>query len=81
MDPRPLEEADPELAGRLMKLVAGNGYFDPLNPDRYARIKGDQVLVFEHGKPGYTVIPGDPAGRNDPCPCGSGKKMKKCCGK
>jgi len=19
------------------------------------------------------------AGRNDPCPCGSGKKMKKCC--
>lgn len=22
-----------------------------------------------------------PAGRNDPCPCGSGKKYKKCCGK
>jgi hypothetical protein len=21
-----------------------------------------------------------PAGRNDPCPCGSGKKYKKCCG-
>ena len=20
-------------------------------------------------------------GRNDPCPCGSGKKHKKCCGK
>ena len=20
-------------------------------------------------------------GRNDPCPCGSGKKLKKCCGK
>ena len=20
------------------------------------------------------------SGRNDPCPCGSGKKMKKCCG-
>ena len=20
------------------------------------------------------------AGRNDPCPCGSGKKYKKCCG-
>ena len=19
-------------------------------------------------------------GRNDPCPCGSGKKLKKCCG-
>lgn len=23
----------------------------------------------------------DQAGRNDPCPCGSGKKYKKCCGK
>jgi preprotein translocase subunit SecA len=20
-----------------------------------------------------------PVGRNDPCPCGSGKKFKKCC--
>ena len=24
---------------------------------------------------------GPPVGRNDPCPCGSGKKYKKCCGK
>jgi preprotein translocase subunit SecA len=24
---------------------------------------------------------GDKIGRNDPCPCGSGKKYKKCCGK
>lgn len=23
----------------------------------------------------------DHPGRNDPCPCGSGKKFKKCCGK
>ncbi len=23
----------------------------------------------------------DAPGRNDPCPCGSGKKYKKCCGK
>jgi uncharacterized protein YecA (UPF0149 family) len=23
---------------------------------------------------------GEKAGRNDPCPCGSGKKYKKCCG-
>lgn len=23
----------------------------------------------------------DKVGRNDPCPCGSGKKYKKCCGK
>ncbi|HEX9205848.1 MAG TPA: SEC-C metal-binding domain-containing protein, partial [Candidatus Deferrimicrobiaceae bacterium] len=24
--------------------------------------------------------PGAKIGRNDPCPCGSGKKYKKCCG-
>ncbi len=24
---------------------------------------------------------GGTPGRNDPCPCGSGKKYKKCCGK
>ncbi|HJZ13258.1 MAG TPA: SEC-C metal-binding domain-containing protein [Acidobacteriota bacterium] len=23
---------------------------------------------------------GEKVGRNDPCPCGSGKKYKKCCG-
>lgn len=28
-----------------------------------------------------TVIKGKKIGRNDPCPCGSGKKYKKCCGK
>ena len=26
------------------------------------------------------VVRGDKIGRNDPCPCGSGKKYKKCCG-
>jgi len=28
-----------------------------------------------------TVRDEDKVGRNDPCPCGSGKKYKKCCGK
>ena len=26
-----------------------------------------------------TVVKGEQVGRNDPCPCGSGKKYKKCC--
>ncbi|MFJ8065005.1 SEC-C metal-binding domain-containing protein [Psychrobacillus sp. NPDC096426] len=29
----------------------------------------------------FNVIDGGKVGRNDPCPCGSGKKYKKCCGK
>ena len=28
-----------------------------------------------------TVVKGKQVGRNDPCPCGSGKKYKKCCGR
>lgn len=28
-----------------------------------------------------TVVNETKIGRNDPCPCGSGKKYKKCCGK
>jgi preprotein translocase subunit SecA len=28
-----------------------------------------------------TVVKGEKVGRNDPCPCGSGKKYKKCCGR
>ena len=32
-------------------------------------------------KVGSTIIRKDEkVGRNDPCPCGSGKKYKKCCG-
>ena len=26
------------------------------------------------------VVPTAKVGRNDPCPCGSGRKYKKCCG-
>jgi len=31
-------------------------------------------------KPQTFVRDGEKVGRNDPCPCGSGKKYKKCCG-
>jgi Predicted metal-binding protein related to the C-terminal domain of SecA len=36
-------------------------------------------LYLEQKKSG-TIVKGDKVGRNDPCPCGSGKKYKKCCG-
>lgn len=44
---------------------------------------GDQ-WYFSNGKdPSRVTIvrEGDKIGRNDPCPCGSEKKYKKCCGK
>ncbi|MDE8735483.1 SEC-C metal-binding domain-containing protein, partial [Eubacteriales bacterium DFI.9.88] len=32
-------------------------------------------------KKSKTVVKGEKIGRNDPCPCGSGKKYKNCCGR
>lgn len=37
-------------------------------------------LYLEQKKSG-TIVKGPKIGRNDPCPCGSGKKYKHCCGR
>ena len=37
-------------------------------------------LYLEQKKSG-TIVKGHKVGRNDPCPCGSGKKYKHCCGR
>ena len=39
-----------------------------------------KALYLEQKKSG-TVVKGPKVGRNDPCPCGSGRKYKQCCGK
>ena len=36
--------------------------------------------LYKEQKLSGTVVKGQKVGRNDPCPCGSGKKYKKCCG-
>ena len=36
--------------------------------------------LFREQKNSGTVVKDKKVGRNDPCPCGSGKKYKKCCG-
>lgn len=44
-------------------------------------IKVEGKWYFDEGKliPSTVVRDGVKVGRNDPCPCGSGKKYKKCC--
>jgi len=32
-----------------------------------------------HDRPGRQLVNLARVGRNDPCPCGSGRKFKKCC--
>ena len=69
------------VAGGRMPVAGGEdeGYWKPVE-DRSAR---DVVQEAEAPWAGAgTYRRSEPkVGRNDPCPCGSGKKYKKCCGK
>lgn len=65
-------------------------YFNMLNakaPWLYELAQWDDILTKERRKEitkeyrsSKTVVKEKKVGRNDPCPCGSGKKYKKCCG-
>ena len=41
----------------------------------------EQRRLYKEQKESTTIRKEKKVGRNDPCPCGSGKKYKKCCGK
>ncbi len=45
---------------------------------RFARIEG--AWRYIGAAPQKPTVAAPKAGRNDPCPCGSGLKFKKCCG-
>ncbi|MBQ9767784.1 MAG: SEC-C domain-containing protein [Lachnospiraceae bacterium] len=47
--------------------------------DSILTVERRKELYLEQKKSG-TVRKDKKVGRNDPCPCGSGKKFKKCCG-
>ena len=66
-----------EIAGSLVKI---NAYWQderqkqPTGPLRDGRGFGDACAVVPVVREGAKI------GRNEPCPCGSGKKFKRCCG-
>lgn len=72
--PVPLEQSDPELAEHLRQIA------NRCHPVvRTLVVEGRSRLFVRHD--GSRVIKHtQPPGRNDLCPCGSGKKYKKCCG-
>jgi hypothetical protein len=45
----------------------------------FVRALKESYLEAASGKKKPFVRPGSKIGRNDPCPCGSGKKYKQCC--
>jgi len=48
----------------------------------FRRLDGRWLFVDGRVAGGGTYVRNEPkVGRNDPCPCGSGKKHKKCCGR
>lgn len=70
--PIPLEQSDPELAELLGWVCQHNS-----KAERKDRI----VVSIDHEYAAFATVVAKPTvGRNDPCPCGSGRKYKKCCG-
>jgi uncharacterized protein len=69
----PLEDAIGELSGWSAFLDAAQE-----DQDGWATSPEDAGLAFAD-TPLPFVDPLKGVGRNDPCPCGSGKKFKKCC--
>ena len=62
----------------VAQIFEKNGwkYTIELEPDQPEDIADLEILL----NPPKTVVAEKKIGRNDPCPCGSGKKYKKCCG-
>ena len=59
--------------------IRPQGAMKPPSENNFEKLK---VRGADGGQENKKVKPKDIAkiGRNDPCPCGSGKKYKKCCG-
>jgi preprotein translocase subunit SecA len=75
---------DPGLTQRqLAQRAAQNSMLDLTRTIERRKEKEMAALQFVGGEASakkQPVLAQKKAGRNDPCPCGSGKKYKKCCG-
>jgi preprotein translocase subunit SecA len=74
----------PQEAERLRQQ--GLKYSGAEEVEQFAAAKKIQNSQAQGGAPAEEkksepIVNKDKVGRNDPCPCGSGKKYKKCCGK
>jgi len=74
-----LDEAD--LAEYLVDRYPGETLSrDDLIDEACHAVQDLRVYWLDHAPRPQTVRVTPKPGRNDPCPCGSGKKYKKCCG-
>jgi hypothetical protein len=68
-------EAEDKLAKQERRMRAMRGSFQAPAAAEPAQARHDYL----ERKPAPFLRTEKPVGRNDPCPCGSGKKYKKCC--
>ena len=61
-------------SGRYPPAGAWTGWVSALEEKYQSKFRDDGSVRGETFKKQYTDV-----NRNDPCPCGSGKKFKKCC--
>lgn len=59
---------------------AGNSEGKLHETSRFRKVDGEWFYLDGEITEPASPLPARKAGRNDPCPCGSGKKFKKCCG-
>ena len=67
-------------AGLVMFALDERLRMEGLEPVFEGHEEGDEDLLEEETPPTHPPAPAAKVGRNDPCPCGSGKKYKKCHG-
>lgn len=61
--------------------IFGNSQHKNLQFQGAKKNMGDETPVISLASDKVKNDKGEKVGRNDPCPCGSGKKYKKCCGR
>lgn len=78
-----IEKESPAFVGSLWKITATeHDVAPPVQESRVDELQTNSPEAGEEGKPIPPIVNNAPrVGRNDECPCGSGKKYKKCCGK
>ncbi len=64
-----LQGGDPDV----IALKAG------IKKEQLFRMRDDLLAQAERKRDEFTDVPSEKIGRNEPCPCGSGKKYKHCC--
>ncbi|MEG2059560.1 MAG: SEC-C metal-binding domain-containing protein [Lachnospiraceae bacterium] len=75
---KPDELAKREFAGGMPRIVPGSSHAAELLREAAPQLEAMGISLDLNGNAANTTKKVYP---NDPCPCGSGKKYKKCCGK